>query len=77
MPVRLALACARPEIVAIDDERFLRSPVRFVDDGDAAVLADGYKRCQGHDRRPELALEKAGKFNGRCGNLPDSASECR
>ncbi len=39
MPVRLALARARPKIVAIDDERFLGGLAGFVDDGDAAPLA--------------------------------------
>ncbi len=41
MPVRLALARARPEIVAVNDERFLRSLARFVDDRNAALLTEG------------------------------------
>ena len=40
MPVRLALARARPKIVAVDDERFLGGLARFVDDGDAPLLAE-------------------------------------
>ncbi len=42
MPVRLALARARPEIVAVNDERFLEGLAGFVDDGDAALLAQGW-----------------------------------
>ncbi len=37
MPVRPALARARPKVVAIDDQRFFRGLARFVDDGDAAL----------------------------------------
>lgn len=45
MPVRLALARGRPEVVAIDDERFPGGLSCFVDDGDAALLAEG-RVCQ-------------------------------
>ena len=40
MPVRLALARARPEIVAVDDEAFLGRLARLLDDGHAALLAE-------------------------------------
>ena len=39
--IELLVARARPEIVAIDDERFLRRLARLVDDGHAALLAEG------------------------------------
>ena len=38
--VELLVARARPEVVAVDDERFLRVLARLVDDGDAALLAE-------------------------------------
>ena len=38
--IELLVARARPEIVAVDDERFLGRLARFVDDGDAALLAE-------------------------------------
>ena len=41
MPVRLALARARPEIVAMDDEGLFVFVAGFVDDGDAALLSEG------------------------------------
>ncbi len=64
MPVRLALARARPEVVAVDDERFFGGLARFVDDGDAALFSErrigqddvvfavlGRERVLGHDRK--------------------------
>ena len=39
--IELLVARARPEIVAVDDERFLGRLARLVDDGDAALLAEG------------------------------------
>ena len=38
--IELLVARARPEIVAIDDERFLGRLARLVDDGHAALLAE-------------------------------------
>ena len=40
MPVRLALACARPEVVAMNDERLFLFVAGFVDDRNAALLAE-------------------------------------
>lgn len=40
MPVRLALARVRLEVVAIDDERLLRGFACSVYDGDAALFAE-------------------------------------
>ena len=37
----LLVARARPKVVAVDDEAFLRAFVRFVDDGNAALPAEG------------------------------------
>ncbi len=39
--VELLVTRARPEIVAVDDERFFGRLARFVDDGDAAFFAEG------------------------------------
>jgi hypothetical protein len=39
--IELLVAGARPKIAAVDDERFLRGLACFVDDGDAALLAEG------------------------------------
>ena len=39
--VELLVARAGPEVVAVDDERFLRCLACLVDDGDAALLAEG------------------------------------
>ena len=38
--IELLVACARPEIIAVDDERFLGRLARFVDDGHTALLAE-------------------------------------
>lgn len=38
MPVRLALARARPKIIAVDDKRFFRGLASFIDDGNADLL---------------------------------------
>ena len=40
MPVRLALACAGPKIVAMNDERLFLFVAGFVDDRDAALLSE-------------------------------------
>ena len=46
MPVRLALARARPEIVAMNDERLFFFVAEFVDDRDAAFLpGNNQQRC--------------------------------
>ena len=38
--IELLVARARPEIVSVDDERFLGGLTRIVNDGDAALLAE-------------------------------------
>ncbi len=40
MPVRFALARARPESVAVNDERFFGRLARFVDDGESALFTE-------------------------------------
>ena len=67
--IELLVARARPEIVAVDDERFLGGLARFVDDGDAALLAEGRigqddvvfavlrgERVLGHDRERKSGI---------------------
>ena len=45
--IELLVARGCPEIIAIDDERFLRLLVRLVDDGHAALFAE--RRIGQHD----------------------------
>src|ERR1041384_3986876 len=45
--IELLIACARPEIIPIDDERLLRLFTRLVNDRDAALFSE--RRIGQHD----------------------------
>src|SRR6266852_3299115 len=59
--VELLVARAGPEIVAVNNERFPGRVARFVDDGDAALLAEGWI---GHHKIVFPVLAGKGIFSG-------------
>jgi hypothetical protein len=71
MPVRLVLARACPEMVAMNDERLFLFVASFVDDGDATLLRGGLvnrsSRCR--FKQPAFALLPNEVVNALCQRL--------